>query len=253
MHRLNASRPLDVYRFLRSELDSTFIQFIPIVQLKNFETIAPHTWDSSKLPVLGSAEAHPNHPNSAVTDWSVDADEYGYFLSRVFDEWRRKDLGRVLVNHFETLVAQHLGQHSQLCIYSKFCGKGIAVEHDGSTYSCDHFVYPEYRLGTLREKSLAEMAFSRTQVKFGYAKFERLPRYCRECAYLNVCWGECPKNRLLRAPDGEPGLNYLCSGLKTFFKHALPEVERIASEIQQHNKNSGAFMRPPSPNMPSAV
>ena len=104
VHRLNASRPLDVYRFLRSELDSTFIQFIPIVQLKNFETIAPHTWDSSKLPVLGSAEAHPNHPNSAVTDWSVDADEYGYFLSRVFDEWRRKDLGRVLVNHFETLA-----------------------------------------------------------------------------------------------------------------------------------------------------
>ena len=253
VHRFNASRPLDVYRFLRSELDSTFIQFIPIVQLKNFETIAPHSWNSSTLPVLGSAEAHPDHPNSAVTDWSVDADEYGYFLSRVFDEWRRKDLGRVLVNHFETLVAQHLGQPSQLCIYNKFCGKGIAVEHDGSTYSCDHYVYPEYRLGTLREKSLAEMAFSRAQVKFGYAKFERLPRYCRACAYLSDCWGECPKNRLLQTPDGEPGLNYLCAGLKKFFKHAVPEVERIASEIKKEHAHSSAFIHPPTPKMPSAV
>ena len=253
VHRFNASRPLDVYRFLRNELDSTFIQFIPIVQLKNFETIAPHTWDSSTLPILGSAEAHPDNPNSAVTDWSVDADEYGYFLSRVFDEWRRKDLGRVLVNHFETLVAQHLGQPSQLCIYNKFCGKGIAVEHDGSTYSCDHYVYPEYRLGTLREKPLAEMAFSRAQVKFGYAKFKKLPRYCRECAYLNDCWGECPKNRLLRTPDGEPGLNYLCAGLKKFFKHALPEVERTVSELKKEDERSTAFIHPPLPKMPSAV
>jgi uncharacterized protein len=236
VHRHNASRPLDVYRFLRKELDSTYIQFIPIVQLKTFETTAPQKWDESELPIVGSPEARPDHPNSVVTDWSVDPEEYGYFLSRVFDEWRRMDLGKVLVNHFETLVAQHMGLPSQLCIYNEFCGKGVAVEHDGSVYSCDHYVYPEYRLGTIQEKPLAEMVFAPEQVKFGYAKSETLPRYCRECSYLKDCWGECPKNRLIRTPDGEPGLNYLCAGLKKFYKHALPEVEKIANEIHRQQK-----------------
>jgi uncharacterized protein len=233
VHRYNASHPLDVYRFLRRELDATYIQFIPIVQLKGFETTAPQMWDKSWLPKLGSPEARPDHPDSPVTNWSVDPEEYGYFLSRVFDEWRRKDMGTVLVNHIETLVAQHAGLQSQICIYSEFCGKGVVVEHDGSVYSCDHYVYPEYRLGTLQEKPLAEMVFLPAQVKFGYAKSETLPRHCRECLYLKDCWGECPKNRLIRTPDGEPGLNYLCAGLKKFFKHALPEVGRIANEIRE--------------------
>jgi serine-type anaerobic sulfatase-maturating enzyme len=233
VHHDNASRPLDVYRFLRSELDSTYIQFIPIVQLKGFETTAPQTWDNSRLPIVGSPEARPDHQNSVVTDWSVDPEEYGYFLSRVFDEWRRKDLGKVLVNHFETLVAQQMGLPSQICIYGEICGKGVAVEHDGSVYSCDHYVYPEYRLGTIQEKPLAKMVFDPEQVKFGYAKSETLPRYCRECPYLKDCWGECPKNRLIRTPDGEPGLNYLCAGLKKFYKHVLPEVEKIANDIRQ--------------------
>jgi uncharacterized protein len=240
VHRLNASRPLDVYRFLRSELDSTYMQFIPIVQLKEFETTAPQKWDESRVPIVGSPEAHPGHPNSVVADWSVDPEDYGYFLSRMFDEWRRKDFGKVLVNHIETLVAQHLGLPSQLCIYNEFCGKGVALEHDGSVYSCDHYVYPEYRLGTVRDKTLAEMVFSPEQVKFGYGKSETLPRYCRECPYLEDCWGECPKNRLIRTPDGEPGLNYLCAGLKKFYKHAMPEVERIAAGIRQRQ----------SPNIP---
>jgi uncharacterized protein len=117
----------------------------------------------------------------------------------------------VLVNHFETLVAQHMGLPSQLCIYNEFCGKGVAVEHDGSVYSCDHYVYPEYRLGTIQEKPLAEMVFAPEQVKFGYAKSETLPRYCRECSYLKDCWGE-------------------------FYKHALPEVEKIANEIHRQQK-----------------
>jgi uncharacterized protein len=203
VHRFNASRPLDVYRFLRRELDSTFLQFIPVVQIKGFETTAPQTWDPARLPVLGRPEARPDHPNSVVTDWSVDPEEYGAFLCKVFDEWYRKDLSKVLVSHFETLVAQHLGLPAQNCIQHEFCGKGVAVEHDGSVYSCDHYVYPEYRLGHLRERPLAEMVFSPAQVKFGYAKAETLPRYCRECAYLRDCWGECPKNRLIRAPDGD--------------------------------------------------
>jgi uncharacterized protein len=245
VHRVNASRPLDVYRFLRRELDSTYIQFIPIVQVRNFETTAPHTWDFTKLPIIDSPEARPGHPNSVVTDWSVDPREYGYFLSRVFDEWRRKDVGRVLVNHFETLVAQHLGLRSQLCIYSDVCGKGIALEHDGSVYSCDHYVYPEYRLGTIRTSQLADLAFSPVQIKFGFSKSDTLPRYCRECSYLSDCWGECPKNRLIRTPDGEPGLNYLCTGLKKFFKHALPDIEHLAAGIRQRsNPADAAGLRP---------
>jgi serine-type anaerobic sulfatase-maturating enzyme len=233
VHRGNASRPLDVYRFLRRELDSRAIQFIPIVEPKDFETAAPQERDQAQLPILGSREARPGHANSVVTDWSVDPDEYGYFLSRVFDEWLRKDLGKVLVSHFETLVAQHMGLASQMCIYSEFCGKNVAIEHDGSLYSCDHYVYPEYRLGSVRDKPLDQMVFSPTQVRFGYAKSETLPRYCRECVFRTDCWGECPRNRLIRTPDGEPGLNYLCSGLKRFFNHAIPHVERIASEIRR--------------------
>ncbi len=243
VHRGNASRPLDVYRFLRRELDSTAIQFIPIVEPKDFETAAPQSRDQAQLPIIGSPEARPGHPNSVVTDWSVDPDEYGYFLSRVFDEWLRKDFGKVLVSHFETLVAQHLGLPSQICIYSEFCGKNVAIEHDGSLYSCDHYVYPEYRLGSLREKLLDQMVFSPTQVKFGYAKSEALPRYCRECPFKTDCWGECPRNRLLRTPDGEPGLNYLCSGLRKFFKHALPAVERIAGEIRRAERPRGPAIR----------
>jgi uncharacterized protein len=233
VHRLNAKKPLDVYRFLRRELDSTYIQFIPIVQKKGFETATPFLEDPSRLPVLGSAQARPDHPDSVVTEWSVDPEDYGYFLSRVFDEWRRKDLGKVLVSQFETLVAQHLGLPSQICIYGEVCGKGVAIEHDGSVYSCDHYVYPEYRLGRIQEKPLAELVFAPEQVRFGYAKSDTLPRYCRACSYLKDCWGECPKNRLIRSPEGEPGLNYLCAGLKRFFKHAIPEIERIAGGIRQ--------------------
>jgi len=139
----------------------------------------------------------------------------------------------VLVNHFETLVVQHLGLPPQICVYSETCGKALAVENDGSVYSCDHYVYPEYRLGNLRSGRLDQMVFSREQVKFAYYKSESLPQYCRQCAYLADCWGECPKNRLIRTPDGEPGLNYLCRGFKRFFGHALPEVERIAARLRK--------------------
>ncbi|RAI44672.1 anaerobic sulfatase maturase [Rhodoplanes roseus] len=232
VHRGNARRPLDIYRFLRRELDARAIQFIPIVEARGFEATAPQAHDPARLPRLDSPEARPGHPDSIVTDWSVDPDDYGYFLSRVFDEWRRKDLGTVLVNHFETLVAQHLGLPSQICIYGEFCGKAVAVEHDGSVYSCDHYVYPEYRLGTIRETPLADLVLSRRQVKFGWAKSETLPAYCRGCDVLSDCRGECPKNRLIRTPDGEPGLNYLCAGLKRFFRHARPEVDRIAADIR---------------------
>ena len=232
VHRYNASRPLDVYRFLRRELGSTYIQFIPIVEARDFATVAPQRWDPTRLPVVGSPEAHPDHPNSIVTQWSVDPDEYGYFLCKIWDEWQARDVGRVLVNLCETLVAQHMGLPSQVCVHSEVCGKGVALEHDGDVYSCDHYVYPEYHLGNIRQRSLGDMVFSPRQVRFGYAKSETLPAYCRQCPFLSDCWGECPKNRLLRTPDGEPGLNYLCAGLKRFFAHAVPTAKRMADRLR---------------------
>jgi uncharacterized protein len=233
INRFNARKPLDVYRFLRREVGSTYLQFIPIVEYKGFEKTAPHKWNSDALPKDGEPEARPGHPNSIVTDWSVDPDDWGYFLCKVFDEWLSRDVGKVLVNHFETLVSQHLGRGSQLCVYNEFCGKGVAVEHNGEVYSCDHYVYPEYRLGNVSDNQLDKMVFSRTQVKFGYAKNETLPQYCRQCAYLTDCWGECPKNRIIRTPDGEPGLNYLCRGFKQYFAHAIPEAERIVAVLRE--------------------
>ncbi len=222
VNRFNARKPLDVYRFLRREIDSTYLQFIPIVEYRGFEKTAPHTWNNDALPRDGDPEARPGHPHSIVTDWSVDPDDWGYFLCKVFDDWRGKDLGKVMVNHFETLVAQHLGLGSQLCIYSEFCGKGVAIEHDGGVYSCDHYVYPEYRLGNIRDQRLDTQVFSRTQVKFVYAKNETLPKYCRACPFLSDCWGECPKNRIIRTPDGEPGLNYLCAASRHFSRTPFP-------------------------------
>ena len=254
VHRGNARNPIDVYRFLRREIGATYIQLIPIVEYREFAgtaprrfhpeqekqglqhraaTVFPNCWDPETLPRDGDPEARPNHPNSIVTEWSVDPEDWGYFLSRVFDEWLKRDLGKVMVNQFETLVAQHLGMPSQMCVFSETCGKGVAIEHDGSVYSCDHYVYPEFRLGNIAGKALDDMVFSREQVQFAYAKSESLPKYCRQCAYLTDCWGECPKNRIIRTPDGEPGLNYLCRGFKKFFSHAIPEVDRIVANLRR--------------------
>ena len=173
---------------------------------------------TTRCPGTANPQARPGHPNSIVTDWSVDPDDWGYFLCKMFDEWRRNDVGKVLVNHFETLVSQHLGMGSQICIYGEFCGKGVAVE----TRRRRLFLRP-LRLSGIsprqpRGHRLDAQVFSRTQVKFGYAKNETLPAYCRQCAYLTDCWGECPKNRIIRTADGEPGLNYLCRGLKTILR-----------------------------------
>ena len=241
VHRFNASRPLDVYRFLRRELGSTSLQFIPIVEYRGFEHTSPNGVDRENAPLDGSPAARPGHPDSIATDWSVAPEEWGYFLSRVFDEWRSRDFGKVFVNQIETLVARHMGMPAQLCVYGEVCGKCLAIEHDGSVYSCDHFVYPDYRLGNIHEKPLAEMAMSPEQIAFGYAKGTQLPSYCRQCAFLQDCWGECPKNRVLRTPDGEPGLNYLCRGFLRYFEHAVPEIQRIAAGLRDTSRQGGAF------------
>ena len=231
VHRKNAARPLDVYRFLVRELKSDRIQFIPCVQPKSFAGTAPHFWPIEQQPIVGSAGARPGTGESVVTDWSVDPEEYGAFLCKTFDEWRRRDIGDVFVNLFETLVSQHLGMGSQMCVFDEFCGHALVLEHDGSLYSCDHYVYPEYRLGNICETNLAQMASSDRQVSFGMAKAATLPQYCRQCPYLKDCWGECPKNRFVRTPDGEAGLNYLCPAFKRFFGYVTPQINDIVRTI----------------------
>ncbi len=224
----NVKHPLEVYRFITQELGVTYIQFTPVVEPKAFKTTAPQFWHESMTPTVGSELAKPGHPMSIVTDWSVDADDWGRFLTTIFEEWVNNDFGRVLVNLFETAVAQVMGQPSQLCITAEFCGKGLAIEHNGDVFSCDHYVYPEYKLANINERPLNEMAFSTRQQTFGMAKRDSLPKYCKACPYLHLCWGECPKNRLLKTPDGETGLAYLCPGIKAFFDYSLPILTGIS-------------------------
>jgi len=167
-----------------------------------------------------------------VTDWSVDPVDFGEFLCGVWNDWFKRDYGKVHVDLFETAVAQALGMPAQRCITAEFCGKGLAVEHNGDVFSCDHYVYPEYRVGNIRQRHLAEMAYSERQKQFGFAKRDTLPQYCRNCAHLELCRGECPKNRFVRAPDGEPGLNYLCPGLKRFFSHIQRDLPVILERVR---------------------
>ena len=231
VNRVNAKKPLDVYRFLSRELRPRQLQFIPCVEPKVFQRVAPQKWDLAALPVQGSPAAHPGNPDSVVTDWSVDPDDWGYFLCKVWDDWYRRDYGKVHVNLFETAVAQWMGMDSQLCIYHEFCGKGVALEHDGNLYSCDHYVYPEYKLGNILETSSSRMVFSEAQREFGLDKFNSLPAQCRQCKYLFACNGECPKNRVIRTGDGEPGLNYLCSGLQKFWSHTDNDAKDICRRL----------------------
>jgi uncharacterized protein len=235
INRENAKRPLDVYRFLTRELGVWRVQFIPCVEPRVFETVAPQYWAPEMLPVVGTPQAGPGAPDAVVTDWSVDPEDWGTFLCRVWDDWYRRDYGRINVNLFETAVAQSMGLPAQLCAHGEFCGKGLAVEHNGDVFACDHYVYPEYRRGNIQRRHLAQIAYSEEQKQFGFAKRDTLPLYCRQCPHLKLCRGECPKNRLVRTPDGEIGLNYLCPGQKRFFAH----IQRDLPEILRRVRNRG--------------
>jgi uncharacterized protein len=231
VNRLTGKHPLEVYRFLRDEIGSTRMQFIPIVEPVGFRQVAPRRWEQRLMPLLGASEARPGKPGSVVEEWSVDPDDWGEFLCRVFDEWHRKDLGNVYVQYFDAAVETWMGHISPLCTQAPICGKGLALERDGSVYACDHFVYPEYRVGNITERPLYEIAYSEHQEQFGRAKEGLLPEYCRSCEYLFTCFGECPKNRFIKTPDGEPGLNYLCSGWKKFFTHIDPSIQKIVRSL----------------------
>ena len=219
---INAKQPLEVYRFLRDEVKSAQMQFIPLVEPMDFTTTAPQS-----VPLH-----HPVNENAPrLAPWCVAPEAYGDFLIKLFDEWYRHDFGRIYVPFFDSAVEQWMGRPSPLCIFSPICGKGLAMEHNGDVYACDHYVYPEYKLGNIHQQPLIDMALSQRQEQFGYGKDSSLPLSCRQCRYLFACSGECPKNRLLKTDAGESGLNYLCKGLYKYFHHIDPHIRRIVHTL----------------------
>ena len=168
----------------------------------------------------------------------MSSEAYGTFLNAIFDEWVHHDVGEMFVQTFDGVLAAYLRGYSSLCIFQPTCGEGVALEHNGDVYSCDHFVDPDYLLGNVLKTPIGELVRSDQQRAFGRAKQESLPAQCRECAYLFACNGECPKNRILLTPEGEPGLNWLCSGLKTFFAHTEPRMRQIASILERGGQAS---------------
>ena len=235
IHRRNAKHPVEVYRFLSRAVGPQQIHFLPCVEPKDFETVGPQCGLPKVPPRMGANAARPGNEDSIVTDWSVDPDDWGVFLCKVWDEWLRRDYGSVFVPLFESAIAQWMDEDALLCTTDESCGEALVLEHDGSVYSCDHYVYPEYRLGNILERPSYEMAFSPQQREFGLRKFKSLPRYCLECRHLFACNGECPKNRLLCTPYGEPGLNYLCGGLKRFWTHIERDMPGIQRRVQQEH------------------
>ena len=216
----NVAEPVLIYDFLKG-IGSRFMQFIPIV-----ERIAGEP-DEDGLELIG-----PDFEGGAkVSRWSVGAGQYGQFLCRVFDEWVRKDVGNYFVQMFDVAVGSWVGQGASLCIFAETCGKALIIEHNGDLYSCDHYVYPDYRVGNVLEQSIREIVASPEQTRFGQDKADTLPGYCRSCDYRFACNGGCPKHRFIGTPDGEAGLNYLCKGYKMFFGHADPYLRFMAEEL----------------------
>ncbi len=214
----NSYKPLDVYNFLK-EIDSRFIQFIPVV-----ERITDVT--SDQILVL------PEYNQKAdVSPWSVEPLQYGKFLSAVFDEWVQKDVGKYYVQIFDVALENWYGVFPNLCVFNETCGTAMALEHNGDLYSCDHYVFPEYKLGNILESSMSSLVNSGRQIKFGIDKKMKLPMYCLKCDYKFACNGECPKHRFCNTPDGEFGLNYLCEGYKYFFAHIDPFMKFMVNEL----------------------
>ncbi|HXX79102.1 MAG TPA: anaerobic sulfatase maturase [Ktedonobacteraceae bacterium] len=219
----NADHPLEVYRFLRDEVGTNFMQFIPIVERIN------------ENGEIGFQEGNQ------VSERSVTAEQWGRFLISIFDEWVRHDVGTIFVQMFDAALASWYGEPPGLCIFSETCGNALALEHNGDLYSCDHFVEPKYLLGNIKQKHMIELVASDQQRQFGRQKRDSLPRYCRECEVRFACHGECPKNRFIETPDGEPGLNYLCAGYKAFFLH-VDKPMRIMSELLRRDRAPAEVM-----------
>jgi uncharacterized protein len=217
VHDANADHPLEVYRFLRDEVQARYIHVIPVVE-RVTEFLLPLVkdgWgdhgDDTRPLHLGKGDL--------VTHRSVTAEQWGNFLIQMFDEWLAHDVGTTSVRMFDAAIASWIGAPSPMCIFAETCGDAVSVEHNGDVYSCDHFVGPGHLLGNICKTHLLQIVSSDAQKQFGAIKRDTLPQYCRDCAVRFACHGECPKNRFITTPDGEPGLNYLCAGYKAFFTH----------------------------------
>jgi uncharacterized protein len=224
--RQSPDEAVEIYDFLKQQ-GVVFMQFIPIVERAGDRAAHAVGLDLAAPPDLRAAD----NPD-AMMPWAVSSDGFGSFLCAVFDEWIKQDVGKIFVNIFDVALSAWCGMEPGLCTFSRRCGQAVAMEHDGGVYSCDHYVYPEYFLGNIMEKSLEEMIYSKGQIQFGNDKSDALPNYCRECEYLFACNGECPKHRFIKTPDGEPGLNYLCAGYKKFFNHIDPAMRKMAALVQ---------------------
>ena len=214
----NADYPLEFYNFFK-ESGCEFLQFAPIVErLKD---------DKSTPTALASA----NDKKAKLADFSVSPKQWGNFLCTIFDEWVKKDVGKLYIQLFDSTLANWVGEQPGVCTMAKTCGHAGVMEFNGDVYSCDHFVFPEYKLGNIYNEPLASMMYSDKQLKFGADKFDKLPKQCKECNVLFACNGECPKNRFTYDKYGEYGLNYLCEGFYQFFNHVAPYMDFMKKEL----------------------
>ena len=221
----NANHPLEFYRFFK-ENGCQFLQFTPIV-----ERLTRHE-DGRTLASLADKNEIP------LSEASVAPEQWGYFLCAIFDEWVRKDVGKIFVEIFDCTLANWMGVSPGICAYSKECGHAGVMEHNGDVYSCDHFVFPEYKLGNIRDHSLIDMLYGEQQQEFSRLKHSSLPRQCKECDMEFACHGECPKNRFMKDKYGDSGLNYLCPGYYHYYQHAAPYMDYMKQELMAQ--------RPPS-------
>ncbi|MQN26546.1 anaerobic sulfatase-maturation protein [Segatella copri] len=221
----NANHPLEFYRFFK-ENGCQFLQFTPIV-----ERLTRHE-DGRTLASLADKD------EISLSEASVAPEQWGYFLCAIFDEWVRKDVGRIFVEIFDCTLANWMGISPGICAYSKECGHAGVMEHNGDVYSCDHFVFPEYKLGNIRDHSLIDMLYGEQQQEFSRLKHSSLPRQCKECDMEFACHGECPKNRFMKDRYGDSGLNYLCPGYYHYYQHVAPYMDYMKQELMSQ--------RPPS-------
>ena len=221
----NANHPLEFYRFFK-ENGCQFLQFTPIV-----ERLTRHE-DGRTLASLADKN------EISLSEASVAPEQWGYFLCAIFDEWVRKDVGKIFVEIFDCTLANWMGISPGICAYSKECGHAGVMEHNGDVYSCDHFVFPEYKLGNIRDHSLIDMLYGEQQQEFSRLKHSSLPRQCKECDMEFACHGECPKNRFMKDKYGDSGLNYLCPGYYHYYQHVAPYMDYMKQELMAQ--------RPPS-------
>jgi uncharacterized protein len=238
VHAANADHPLEVYRFFRDELGAGFLQFIPIIERSTPAMLPVANQGWSERP--GGHRTLYTQTGELVTERSVGAEQFGRFQIEIFEEWVRRDVGKVYVQMFDVALGSWVGMHS-LCIFAPTCGNALALEHNGDLYSCDHYVEPDYLLGNIAEAPMVELVASPRQRAFGQHKQDSLPQYCLDCEVKFACNGGCPKDRFISTPDGEPGLNYLCAGYKAFFNH-VDRPMRIMAELLQADRAPAEIM-----------